>query len=812
MDQSKKPPQNKQNQISDKKKKIQKKQFLKNLEKTKPEPGLWVQGQLFPPDKKLDFEEIERQTKDYYKKESLKIPLWQDTRENLDKFFITECKFDKNPILKDYPEFLPKILDSLYQNRKAFTTHDSHPKYLEEVGNCKFFKYHPQLIPGHENHIFSCPVTKMDVQSEQNLLRILLKWERTNILAKQDIRADAMPSHHIHNSSSTPPEASEASLPMQQLQPHLQPHPQPAQLTQPVRHLQSQPAQPPQQVQPRPTQPPQQVQPHTHTDTCAQTPKNSEAPRTNPETLSSPLRSPHNFRIVLVSKKAIETSGARPIAKRFTLDLRGLNKLSVQHKFHLQSASSHLANLIPGKVFNTMDFSNFYSSVNLTKRGSELFSFNTERFGSYSFLRIPQGYCNSPHIASQLASQLASELPPHYISIFSDDSIQIGQGKDMSQALSNLLHKMTLFLQQVIRFGLLINPEKCSLFLPEVQFLGFLISEHSISMKKDCMEGIVNYIVPSEPRSLKRFLGIITYYSHMIPNLTRYTASLFSAANRNTPNWALTSQELTDFLEVKRRFLRSPAVGFPQLDILHTSPLRVYLDWSRQSISVALTQLQHCPTTNATAEILLSCSGRKNPQSLREASSTRGESAALLLATHKYRHFLILAPFLVFTDNLSLFFLQSLRNISGHYHRLFETLSEFSFYLYTLRSSQNSLCDFLSREHMPPMTPEERKLLLDNSTKVPTAFDNISIPHLPPQHPETTSLPPTSIESITPNHHFWQKSPNFRGSCSNTLNHQVTFQTDEIDKNATTCNRVQLANATDSNQTEGAISQSGYLV
>merc|ERR1711978_187337 len=63
-----------------------------------------------------------------------------------------------------------------------------------------------------------------------------------------------------------------------------------------------------------------------------------------------------------------------------------------------------------------------------------------------------------------------------------------------------------------------------------------------------------------------------------------------------------------------------------------------------------------------------------------------------------------------------------------------------------------------------------------------------------------------------------------------TLNHQVTFQTDEIGKNATTCNRVQLAsattsinatsncnsvqlaNATNSNQAEGAISRGGYLV
>ena len=731
--------------VTDKKAKLHRRQLLSKLENITPSPGLWVQGEVKPPDTKLNYKEIEEQTQLYYAKEASKIPLWTDSKENLDKFFIKECKFGSNPILKQYPNFLPKVLDSLYTNRKAFTTHDSHPLYLEQVGNCGFFRYHPQLIEGYEHHIFSCPVTKMDRHSEENLLRILLKWEKHNILAKQDVRAEA-------DFPSQGPKANAATF-------------------------SSNP-------QPSPTNPYQtpkayEATPDTSTPKASEaTPSESERIRANPtesvstsprlphispENISSPLRSSNNFRIVLVNKKEINTSGARPIAKRFTLDLRSLNKLSVQHKFHLQSASSHLANLIPGKIFNTMDFSNFYSSVNLTKRGSELFSFNTERFGSYSFLRIPQGYSNSPHIASQLANQLAAELPPHYISIFSDDSIQIGQGQDMSQALHDLLHKMNLFLKQVIRFGLLINPEKCSLFLPQVQFLGFVISEHSISMKKDCMEGIVNYIVPSEPRSLKRFLGIITYYSHMIPQLSRYTASLFSAANRNTPNWTLTSQELTDFLEVKRRFLRSPAIGFPQLENLRTSPLRVYLDWSRLSISVALTQLQHCTITNTTVEKLISCCGRKNPTSLREASSTRGESSALLLATSKYRHFLILAPFLVFTDNLSLFFLSSLRNISGHYHRLFESLSEFTFYLYTLRSSQNSLCDFLSREHMPPMSPTERKLLLDNSTEVPKAFDNISIPHLPPQISEATTS--TTPFQITPIPHFWQKPLNSGGSC-----------------------------------------------
>ena len=776
--------------VVDKKAKLHRRQLLSKLENITPSPGLWVQGEVKPPETKLNYKEIEEQTQLYYAKEASKIPLWTDSKENLDKFFTQECKFDSNPILKEHPTFLPRILNSLYINRKAFTTHDSHPLYLEEVGNCRFFRYHPQLIEGYENHIFSCPVTKMDRHSEENLLRILLKWEKYNILARQDVRAEAdFPSRPDHewNPQNPPldPEASAATFPSTS-----QPIP-----TNPYNHNPKACEAPADTSTPCYTPKAGEASPHStfripNPKSHCPTPKAGEAaggwsrpdpaggwsrpdpnshsesqrlPHISPEHLSSPLRSSHNFRIVLVNKKEINTSGARPIAKRFTLDLRSLNKLSVQHKFHLQSASSHLANLVPGKVFNTMDFSNFYSSVNLTKRGSELFSFNTERFGSFSFLRIPQGYCNSPHIASQLANQLAAELPPHYISIFSDDSIQIGQGPDMSQALENLLHKMTLFLKQVIRFGLLINPEKCSLFLPQVQFLGFLISEHSISMKQDCMDGIVNYIVPSEPRSLKRFLGIITYYSHMIPNLSRYTANLFSAANRNTPDWKLTSQELTDFLEVKRRFLRSPALGFPQLENLRTSPLRVYLDWSRLSISVALTQMQYCPTTNTTVEKLISCCGRKNPNSLREASSTRGESSALLLATSKYRHFLILAPFLVFTDNLSLFFLSSLRNISGHYHRLFESLSEFTFYLYTLRSSQNSLCDFLSREHMPPMSPAERKLLLDNSTEVPKAFDNISIPHLPPQISETTTS--TTPFQLTPVPHFWQKPLIPRSSC-----------------------------------------------
>ena len=124
--------------------KLQRQQFLSKIENSAPIPGLWVQGTVLPPEAKLNYKEIEEKTRIYHALEASKIPLWTDTKENLDQFFIKECKFDSNPILKEYPAFLPRILDSLYENRKAFTTHDSHDKYREEVGDCKFFRYHPE--------------------------------------------------------------------------------------------------------------------------------------------------------------------------------------------------------------------------------------------------------------------------------------------------------------------------------------------------------------------------------------------------------------------------------------------------------------------------------------------------------------------------------------------------------------------------------------------------------------------------------------------------------------------------------------------
>merc|ERR550517_597292 len=151
--------------------------------------------------------------------------------------------------------------------------------------------------------------------------------------------------------------------------------------------------------------------------------------------------------------------------------------------------------------------------------------------------------------------------------------------------MDDLLHKMGAFLHQVIIFGLKIAPHKCDLFSTEVTHLGFLISSDKISMKKDCLQAITTYTLPDSPKSLKSFLGVLAYYSSLVPHLSHYTASLFDAANRNTPNWKLSSAEVQDFITVRRLFLKSPSIAYPRLDTLRRFPFRLYLDWSKKSIS-----------------------------------------------------------------------------------------------------------------------------------------------------------------------------------------------------------------------------------
>jgi hypothetical protein len=71
------------------------------------------------------------------------------------------------------------------------------------------------------------------------------------------------------------------------------------------------------------------------------------------------------------------------------------------------------------------------------------------------------------------------------------------------------LHHIDLVLGKHTSAGFTVNTAKCQFCKPEIKFLGHIILD---GVKADCErnEAILRYLVPMNPRQLRKFLGILT--------------------------------------------------------------------------------------------------------------------------------------------------------------------------------------------------------------------------------------------------------------------------------------------------------------
>ena len=182
--------------------------------------------------------------------------------------------------------------------------------------------------------------------------------------------------------------------------------------------------------------------------------------------ISNPsTRSPHNHRIILVRKKPVneqrgtnagngagetgEARGARAGAgilpemnrpRRLVLDLRDLNQCSITHKHYMASVHEHISMLQSGSLYNSVDLDNFFSSIPCSELASKLLSFHCSH-GSFSYLRLCQGWSSSPGVASALGARLTSVLRKDTLALFCDDGLQIGRKRKLGQKVVRSMEK-----------------------------------------------------------------------------------------------------------------------------------------------------------------------------------------------------------------------------------------------------------------------------------------------------------------------------------------------------------------------------------
>lgn len=129
--------------------------------------------------------------------------------------------------------------------------------------------------------------------------------------------------------------------------------------------------------------------------------------------------------------------------------------------------------------------------------------------------RLSFGIKTAPSEFNRIIDQVLSGLEG--VSSYFDDIIIHGKTKDeFQQRLINTLER----LQQ---YNLHVNAAKCEFFKEEIAYLGYIVQNNTIKKDPRKVKAILNVPPPKNADEVRQFLGMITYYSRFIPNLSSIT-------------------------------------------------------------------------------------------------------------------------------------------------------------------------------------------------------------------------------------------------------------------------------------------------
>ena len=202
---------------------------------------------------------------------------------------------------------------------------------------------------------------------------------------------------------------------------------------------------------------------------------------------------------------------------RLCLDPKDINTALKRGQHHTPTVEELSHRFSEAKVFSKLDAKSGYWSVRLDPKSQLLTTFNSP-FGRFCFQRLPFGLKTSQDVFQRAMDDMLLGLPG-IVSITDDITVY---GKDEAEHDQNLLKLMERAKQK----GLVFNPKKCFIKQTEVPFFGNIYSATGVRPDPAKVQAITELTPPTNKTELQSFLGMITYLSAYIPNLSEKTTPL----------------------------------------------------------------------------------------------------------------------------------------------------------------------------------------------------------------------------------------------------------------------------------------------
>ena len=237
--------------------------------------------------------------------------------------------------------------------------------------------------------------------------------------------------------------------------------------------------------------------------------------------------------------------------------------------------------------------------------------------------------------------------------------------------------------------GVSINRRKCVFGVPEVKYLGHLVTSEGIRPLPSRVKDLLSFPPPDSRVGVQRFLGMINYYRRFVPRMAHNLTPLHALA--------LSKSKLIDWTPAADQAFKDAKNALALAVLLHHpnpfSATSITVDASDRAVGAELSQRGRDQEWRPLAFYSHSLSTTEQ-----KYSAFDRELLAIYLAVKHFRHFLDGKPFTIFTDHKPLVFaFASATDRSPRQTRHLSYIAEFSTDVRHIKGERNIVADALSR-------------------------------------------------------------------------------------------------------------------
>ena len=365
-------------------------------------------------------------------------------------------------------------------------------------------------------------------------------------------------------------------------------------------------------------------------------------------------------------------------------DYRALNAVTKADRYPLPRITDILDRIGGKQFFSTYDLVKAYHQIRISEDDIHKTAVITP-FGLYEYCTMPFGLKNASQTFQRHMDKILRPFR-EYACCYIDDIIVFSSSEE-EHAVHNARIRDALS-----RANLSINLDKCNISKQCVNFLGFQISSTGIAPQPGKIQSIIDFRVPNNTKALRRFIGAITFYQWIIPNLSSTISSLHelvAISSKNKQKYIWTEKHRHAFEETKEKLRSATEMCPPD----YHRKFILCTDASNTGIGASLNH------RNGNGKLQpIAFFSRKLSTTEQKYSTFDRELLAVYLSIKNFKHHLEGNKFELLTDHKPLTHLTSMKEPSNRQWRWIQYINQFDVEIHHIRGQDNQVADCLSRQ------------------------------------------------------------------------------------------------------------------